>query len=93
MRVPQETMDGVLLLLIYEGFCSAEEHHSLFTTHHLRSHMPEVGSVHLLSCQTLHFLHLETSFEGTKSLQSATEEPEHKLTSPGRSSQEQFSDC
>ncbi|KAJ1167499.1 hypothetical protein NDU88_007890 [Pleurodeles waltl] len=50
------------------GFCSAAEHHSLFTTHHLRSHMPEVLSVNLQSCQTPHVLHLETSLECTKRL-------------------------
>ncbi|KAJ1167500.1 hypothetical protein NDU88_007891 [Pleurodeles waltl] len=47
---------------------ASADHHSLFTTHHLRSHMPEVLSVNLQSCQTPHVLHLETSLECTKRL-------------------------
>ncbi|KAJ1167502.1 hypothetical protein NDU88_007893, partial [Pleurodeles waltl] len=34
------------------------EHRSLFNTHHLHSQMPEVGPVHILSCQTQHVWHL-----------------------------------
>ncbi|KAJ1167899.1 hypothetical protein NDU88_008284 [Pleurodeles waltl] len=48
------------------GFCSAAEHHSLFSKHHLCSHVPEVRSVHLLSCQTQPVLDLETSSECAK---------------------------
>ncbi|KAJ1167924.1 hypothetical protein NDU88_008309 [Pleurodeles waltl] len=55
----------------------AAEHHSPFTTRHLCSQMPKVRSVNLLSCQTLHVLHLETSLECTNSVQSETEEPAH----------------
>ncbi|KAJ1167397.1 hypothetical protein NDU88_007789 [Pleurodeles waltl] len=78
------------------------EHRSIFSTPHQGSHVPELRRN--LKCLTQPrgaeengkdnlTNNKETSLECTKSVQSETEEPEHKLTPPGRRSQGQFSEC